>query len=87
MSGRYGVVVSFDEERGLGEVRGADGTTWPFHCTSIADGSRTIAVGARVRFEPLARFGQQDQANRLAHIRLTHRPGQPAIRTHAGRKR
>ena len=60
MSGRYGVVVSFDEERGLGEVRGADGTTWPFHCTSIADGSRTIAVGARVRFEPLARFGRDE---------------------------
>lgn len=45
-----GTVVSFDEHRGLGEV--TDGRdTWPFHCTSILDGSRTIAPGTAVSFE------------------------------------
>ena len=36
--------VDFDAA-GLGVVRGDDGTAYPFHCTQIADGSRTIAVG------------------------------------------
>ena len=45
-----GEVASFDEARGLGTVRSDDGTVLPFHCTAIEDGSRTIAVGARVRF-------------------------------------
>jgi cold shock CspA family protein len=46
-----GTVTSFDEARGLGELRAADGSVVGFHCTQIADGSRTIAVGTRVRFE------------------------------------
>ncbi|MGH9035153.1 MAG: cold-shock protein [Acidimicrobiia bacterium] len=45
-----GVVVSFDPARGLGEVEVADGRRYPFHCTRIADGSRTIPVGAKVEF-------------------------------------
>jgi hypothetical protein len=45
-----GVVVAFDEARGLGEVD-ADGVRYPFHCTAIADGTRTIPVGAEVTFE------------------------------------
>jgi cold shock CspA family protein len=45
-----GVVAEFDEARGLGTVE-ADGTAYPFHCTAIADGSRTIEVGAAVTFE------------------------------------
>ena len=44
-------MTCFDEARGLGEVRGDDGLTYPFHCTGIADGSRTIDEGAAVRFE------------------------------------
>ena len=40
----------FDEGRGLGTVESA-GVVYPFHCTQIADGSRTIAVGTAVRFE------------------------------------
>ena len=47
----HGTVTSFDEPRGLGEITAEDGTTYPFHCTAIADGSRTIAEGAPVRFE------------------------------------
>ena len=36
--------------RGLGEIADDSGTVWPFHCVSIADGSRDIAVGTRVEF-------------------------------------
>jgi cold shock CspA family protein len=46
-----GTVDTFDERRGLGVIRAADGRTFPFHCTRIAGGSRTIAVGAAVSFE------------------------------------
>lgn len=48
---RCGTVTSFDSERGLGEIEGADGATYPFHCTVIVDGSRAIAVGTAVEFE------------------------------------
>jgi cold shock CspA family protein len=58
-SGVVGNVVDFDEHRGLGTVE-ADGTRYPFHCTAIADGSRTVEVGTTVRFEvrpgPLGRW-------------------------------
>jgi CspA family cold shock protein len=45
-----GTVIDFDEAKGWGHVAGADGATSFFHCTAIADGSRTIEVGADVRF-------------------------------------
>ena len=47
-----GRVASFDERVGAGTVR-ADGTdqVWSFHCTRIADGTRTIPEGAYVTFE------------------------------------
>jgi len=47
---RTGRVVAFDEARGRGEVEDADGTRRPFHCTQIVDGSRTVPVGATVRY-------------------------------------
>jgi len=46
-----GKVSAFDERRGLGEVTADDATVYPFHCTVIADGTRTIDVGASVEFE------------------------------------
>jgi cold shock CspA family protein len=46
-----GTVVAFDEERGLGELEADAGGRYEFHCTAIADGSRTIAVGASVAFD------------------------------------
>jgi CspA family cold shock protein len=49
-----GTVVEFDEPAGYGHVANdtdPDGGRWFFHCTAIADGTRTIEVGARVRFE------------------------------------
>jgi CspA family cold shock protein len=45
-----GTVAAFDEERGLGDIE-SGGRTFPFHCTQIADGTRTIAVGTAVTFE------------------------------------
>jgi cold shock CspA family protein len=45
-----GTVTAFDQHVGLGEIEGVDGTRYAFHCTSIADGSRGIDPGARVRF-------------------------------------
>ncbi len=45
-----GTVTEFDEARGLGAVE-SSGRTYPFHCTQLADGTRTIAVGTAVTFE------------------------------------
>lgn len=45
-----GSVTEFDDPRGIGVVTGDDGTTYPFHCTAIADGSRRIDVGVAVTF-------------------------------------
>ncbi len=45
-----GTVADFDEQKGLGTVRADDGRELAFHCTRIADGSRSIEVGARVSF-------------------------------------
>ena len=64
MSERHtGVVASFDAERGLGDVREGDAVR-PFHCTAIADGSRSIEVGAAVSFVvvpgPLGRWEAAD---------------------------
>ncbi len=58
-----GVVASFDDPRGLGVVRAEDGTEYPFHCTAIADGTRTIDEGAAVDFEVVAgRMGRWEAA-------------------------
>ena len=46
----HGRVSSFDQARGLGTVAGDDGTTFDFHATAVADGSRTIDVGTAVTF-------------------------------------
>ncbi len=57
MTGR---VSAFDEARGLGEIIADDGTVHPFHCTEIADGSRTIAPDAVVAFRVLAKLGRYE---------------------------
>ena len=48
--GQLGVVTEFDEPRGWGIVTSDSGECFPLHCTAIADGARTIAVGTHVRF-------------------------------------
>jgi cold shock CspA family protein len=60
-----GSVASFDDPRGIGTVTDdADGREYFFHCTAIADGSRTIEVGAAVEFEVVpGRLGQWEAAD------------------------
>jgi cold shock CspA family protein len=49
-----GTVTEFDEPKGYGTVRGDDGREHFFHCTAIADGSRSIDPGAAVTYEVVA---------------------------------
>ena len=46
-----GTVSEFDEAKGYGTVRTDDGRELFFHCTQIADGTRTISIGLAVAFE------------------------------------
>jgi cold shock CspA family protein len=45
-----GTVTSFNDAHGLGEITDSASVVWPFHCVSIADGTRTIEVGRTVMF-------------------------------------
>jgi cold shock CspA family protein len=45
-----GRVAAYDDHRGRGEVEAHGGMRFPFHCTAIADGTRTIATDAPVHF-------------------------------------
>ncbi|MDQ1374471.1 MAG: cold shock protein [Actinomycetota bacterium] len=50
-----GVVADFDEKKGYGTMRADDdGRELFFHCTQIADGTRTITVGTHVTFDVVA---------------------------------
>jgi cold shock CspA family protein len=51
VSTRLGTVSNFDDAAGLGIVTTDTGETYPFHCTAITDGTRTIAVGTIVSFD------------------------------------
>ena len=51
---RRGKVRTFDERRGLGEIESDDGTTFSFHSTSIANGTRRITPGTPVEFDVVA---------------------------------
>ncbi len=53
---RQGTVIEFDDHVGLGRVEDEDGCTYMFHCTQIADGRRTIEVGAAVTFVVVSRW-------------------------------
>ena len=57
-----GTVAEFDEPSGLGVITTADGVEFPFHCVEIADGTRTIDVGAAVEFEPRRKLGRIEAA-------------------------
>lgn len=47
---RSGVVATFDDHAGAGTIAEPGQADWSFHCTSIADGSRTIDVATPVAF-------------------------------------
>ena len=50
----HGHVAEFDEHRGLGAIETDNGRRYRFHCTEIADGTRTIPVGVSVEFVVMA---------------------------------
>ena len=65
MTGR---VTEWDEHGGFGTIEAADGRSFFFHCTQISDGSRTIEVGATVRFDIIAgRLGRWEAARVEKH--------------------
>ena len=45
-----GRVATFDDHAGRGEIEAGGGMRFPFHCTAIADGSRTVAPDTLVKF-------------------------------------
>ena len=45
-----GTVTEFDQDLGLGHITSSDGTQMLFHCISLTDGSRSVAVGRPVSF-------------------------------------
>ena len=55
-----GEVAEFDDDSGLGQIASHDGSSVQFHCVSIVDGSRSIPVGARVRFRITQRLGRAE---------------------------
>jgi cold shock CspA family protein len=64
-----GSIERFDEAVGLGTVRGEDGMAYPFHCSQIADGSRTIDEGVTVWFEVVAGHQGQWEASAIRRWR------------------
>jgi cold shock CspA family protein len=64
-----GRVTAFDEQRGLGEITADDGAVYGFHCTRIADGSRTIAPGTPVAFEVVPGHLGRWEAARIIPVR------------------
>ena len=62
-----GVVVGFDEARGLGTIE-SDDVSYPFHCTALLDGTRTVEVGASVGFEVRPGGRGRWEATRIAVV-------------------
>jgi cold shock CspA family protein len=62
-----GHVVSFDDASGLGIVETNGGDSLPFHCISIADGTRMIAAGASVSFSVEFRVKRAEAVNLVIH--------------------
>ena len=59
-SERTGTVTAFDEAVGLGTVTDTEGRELLFHCIEIADGTRTIEVGAAVRYGVRPKLGRHE---------------------------
>ncbi len=57
---RGGVITDFDTHAGLGYVTSDDGNVYLLHCINIADKTRDIAVGQRVEFSTVTRFGRTE---------------------------
>ena len=77
---RLGTVSAFDVDRGLGSVTADDGGELAFHCTAIADGTRTIEVGARVTFVVVPGHLGRDEARSVTGLS----PSRPAVADPSG---
>jgi cold shock protein len=56
-------VATFDDHRGYGTLRTAEGTELFFHCTALVDGSRTVEVGTEVSAQVVpGRLGRWEAA-------------------------
>jgi len=63
-----GTVAEFDEHRGVGLIEGSEGRRLFLHCAGIADGSRSIAVGAEVAFQVVAGHRGQWEATSVTKL-------------------
>lgn len=63
-----GSVVSFDDHAGWGTLRTEDGAEVFFHCTQIADGTRSIPVGVAVTAEVLPIGMGEWEASQVARV-------------------
>lgn len=57
---RGGVVTDFDTHAGLGYVTDSEGNVYLLHCINIADKTRDVAVGQRVEFSTVMRYGHAE---------------------------
>lgn len=64
----HGVVSVFDAARGDGYIVDETGETVYFHCIEIADGSRSIEVGARVRATRRVGLRGRDEAGQVTRV-------------------
>lgn len=66
-TGVDGQVTTFNVASGDGAV--SDGVdSWPFHCTQIGNGARSIRVGTAVRFDVVAGLPGRWEATRLRSV-------------------
>ena len=61
-----GRVADYDDHKGWGYIATDDGRLLFFHCTAIADGTRTISVEAEVEYEEVTDPRGKPEA---AHVR------------------
>ena len=52
----------------IGEIKAEDGTVYWFHCTRIADGTRTIAPNTDVYFEVVPSHRGRWEATAITHV-------------------
>jgi cold shock protein len=63
-----GTVTEYDDHKGYGAITAEDGQQLFFHCTRIADGTRTINEGAAVTFEIVAGHGGRWEAAAIVKL-------------------
>lgn len=68
MTVHSGTIAEFDEHKGIGLVVRSDGRRLFFHCTALADGSRSITVGAKVVFQAAAGHGGHWEATSVTKL-------------------